>query len=89
MTDIVITAACRTAIGAFNGALAGHSAADLGQVVISEALKRSQVKPEDVSEVVMGNVLTAAAGIMAKLSVRCMSVRAGASSSLKRSPFTV
>ncbi len=63
MTDIVITAACRTAIGAFNGALAGHSAADLGQVVISEALKRSQVKPEDVSEVVMGNVLTAAAGM--------------------------
>ncbi len=63
MTDIVITAACRTAIGAFNGALAGHTAAELGQVVITEALKRSQVKPEDVSEVVMGNVLTAAAGM--------------------------
>ncbi|MHB1208014.1 MAG: acetyl-CoA C-acetyltransferase [Rhodospirillaceae bacterium] len=63
MTDIVITGACRTAIGAFNGALAGVSAAELGQVVIAEALKRSNVKPEDVSEVVMGNVLTAAAGM--------------------------
>ena len=63
MTDIVITAACRTAIGAFNGALAGVSAAELGQVVITEALKRSSVKPEDVSEVVMGNVLTAGAGM--------------------------
>jgi acetyl-CoA C-acetyltransferase len=63
MTDIVITAACRTAIGAFNGALAGVSAVELGQVVIAEALKRSNVKPEDVSEVVMGNVLTAAAGM--------------------------
>ena len=63
MTDIVITGACRTAIGAFNGALAGVSAAELGQIVIAEALKRSNVKPEDVSEVVMGNVLTAGAGM--------------------------
>jgi acetyl-CoA C-acetyltransferase len=63
MTDIVITAACRTAIGAFNGALAGVSAAELGQIVIAEALRRSNVKPEDVSEVVMGNVLTAAQGM--------------------------
>ncbi len=63
MTDIVITGACRTAIGAFNGALAGVSAAELGQVVIAEALKRSSVNPEDVSEVVMGNVLTAGAGM--------------------------
>ncbi len=63
MTDIVITAACRTAIGAFNGSLAALSAAELGQAVIAEALKRSQVKPDDVSEVVMGNVLTAAASM--------------------------
>ena len=63
MTEIVIAAACRTAIGAFNGSLASLSAADLGQAVIAEALKRAHVKPEDVSEVVMGNVLTAAASM--------------------------
>jgi len=62
MTDIVITAAVRTPIGAFLGSLSGLSAAELGQVVITEALKRSQVKAEDVSEVIMGQVLTAAAG---------------------------
>jgi acetyl-CoA C-acetyltransferase len=74
MTDIVITAACRTAIGAFNGSLAGLSAADLGQVAITEALKRSQLKPEEVSEVVLGNVLTAAAGMNP---ARQASMRAG------------
>ena len=62
MTDIVITSAVRTPIGAFNGALAGHSAAELGQVVIAEALKRANISPADVSEVLMGQVLTAANG---------------------------
>ena len=62
MSDIVITSAVRTAIGAFNGSLSGLSAAELGQVVIAEALKRAQINPEDVSEVVMGQVLTAANG---------------------------
>ena len=63
MTDIVIASATRTAIGVFNGSLAGLSAAELGQVVIAESLKRANVAPTDVSEVVMGNVLTAAAGM--------------------------
>jgi acetyl-CoA C-acetyltransferase len=63
MTDIVIASATRTAIGAFNGSLAGLSAAELGQIVIAESLKRANVAPADVSEVVMGNVLTAAAGM--------------------------
>jgi acetyl-CoA C-acetyltransferase len=62
MTDIVITSAARTAIGAFNGSLSGLSAAELGQVVIAEALKRAQIDPADVSDVVMGQILTAAAG---------------------------
>jgi acetyl-CoA C-acetyltransferase len=63
MTEIVIASASRTAIGAFNGSLAGISAAELGQIVIAESLKRAGVAPADVSEVVMGNVLTAAAGM--------------------------
>lgn len=62
MTDIVIAAAARTAIGAFNGSLAGFSGADLGQIVIREVLGRAQVEPAEVSEVVMGQVLTGGAG---------------------------
>ena len=62
MTDIVITSAVRTAIGAFNGSLSKLTAADLGQVVIAEGLNRSQVEAGDVSEVIMGQVLTAATG---------------------------
>jgi acetyl-CoA C-acetyltransferase len=62
MTDIVITSAVRTAIGTFNGSLAGVSAAELGTVVITEALKRAKIDAADVSEVVMGQVLTAGVG---------------------------
>ena len=62
MTDIVITSAVRTPIGAFTGSLGNTSAVELGQIVIAEALKRAQINAEDVSEVVMGNVLTAALG---------------------------
>ncbi len=62
MSDIVITSATRTAIGAFSGSLSALTAAELGQIVIAEALKRANIAPGDVSEVVMGQVLTAAAG---------------------------
>ena len=62
MSDIVITSAVRTPIGAFSGSLSGHSAAELGQVVIAEALKRAKVDGADVSEVVMGQILTAHCG---------------------------
>ena len=62
MTDIVITSAVRTAIGAFGGSLSKLPAADLGQAVITEGLKRSNVDAADVSEVVLGQVLTAGAG---------------------------
>lgn len=60
--EIVIAAAARTPIGSFNGALAGVPAHELGKIVISEALKRAKVDASDVDEVIMGQILTAAAG---------------------------
>jgi acetyl-CoA C-acetyltransferase len=62
MNDVVITAALRTAVGKFNGALARVPAAELGAQVIKALLARSGVKPEQVSEVIMGQVLTAGVG---------------------------
>ncbi|MEQ8734395.1 MAG: acetyl-CoA C-acetyltransferase [Rhodospirillaceae bacterium] len=62
MTDIVITSAVRTPIGAFSGSLSGLQASDLGEIVIKEALSRSQVEAADVSEVIMGQVLAAGVG---------------------------
>ncbi|PYN18879.1 MAG: acetyl-CoA C-acyltransferase, partial [Candidatus Rokuibacteriota bacterium] len=62
MRDVVIAAACRTAIGTFGGALKDVSAVQLGTVVIQEALKRAGVRPEAVGEVIMGNVLQAGLG---------------------------
>jgi len=62
MTEIVIAAAARTPVGAFNGAFASLPAHALGAVAITEALKRAKVEPGDVSEVIMGQILTAAAG---------------------------
>jgi acetyl-CoA C-acetyltransferase len=62
MTDIVITSAVRTPIGAFGGSLGNTSAVELGSIVIAEALKRAKIDAADVSEVVMGQVLTAGAG---------------------------
>jgi len=62
MTDIVIAAAARTPVGSFNGALSSFPAHDLGIVAITEALARAKVEPDDVSEVIMGQILTAGAG---------------------------
>ena len=62
MNDVVIASAARTPIGAFNGALSSVSASFLGEVAIAEALKRTGVSPEDVSEVIMGQILTADTG---------------------------
>src|SRR5512143_445085 len=62
MTDIVIASAARTPVGAFNGGLAGLAAHDLGKVAIVEALRRAQVEPKEVSEVVMGQILQAGEG---------------------------
>lgn len=62
MTDVVIVAATRTAIGSFGGSLAGLTAVDLGAAVIKSLLAKTSINPEEVSEVLMGQVLTAAAG---------------------------
>ena len=62
MTDIVIVGAARTAIGKFGGAIAKIPAARLGAHCITAALARAGVKPEQVSEVIMGHVLTAGVG---------------------------
>ena len=62
MTDIVIAAAARTPVGSFNGALGGVPAHYLGQVAIKGVLERAGVKPDEVSEVILGQVLTAAQG---------------------------
>ncbi len=62
MTDIVIAGALRTAIGKFGGTLAKIPAPDLGATVIRALLARSGVKPEAVSDVIMGQVLAAGSG---------------------------
>ena len=59
---IVITSAVRTAIGSLGGTLKNIPAFKLGSTVISNAIKKSNLKPEDVNEVVMGQVLTGGAG---------------------------
>ncbi len=59
---IVITAAARTPIAAFNSTLSGLSAPQLGALAIKEAITRAGIKPDQVSEVIMGNVLTAGVG---------------------------
>ena len=63
MTDIVITGAARTPIGAFSGGLSGVPAHELGQVAIVEALNRAQVDATDVSEVVLGQILATGEGM--------------------------
>src|SRR5256885_8376969 len=60
--DIVIVSAARTAVGAFNGGLSGLPAHELGKVAIQEALKRAGVEGGRVSEVIMGQILTAGQG---------------------------
>ncbi|MBV8889863.1 MAG: acetyl-CoA C-acetyltransferase, partial [Alphaproteobacteria bacterium] len=62
MTDIVIASAVRTPVGAFNGGLASLPAHKLGEVAITEALRRAQVEPGAVSEVIMGQILSAGEG---------------------------
>jgi len=60
--DIVIVSAARTAVGAFNGALAGLPAHELGKVAIKAALERAGVEGGRVSEVILGQILTAGQG---------------------------
>ncbi len=62
MTNVVIVAAARTPTGNFLGGLSTLSAAELGQIAITEALSRAKVSPDEVSEVILGQVLTAGCG---------------------------
>ncbi|MCP5153680.1 MAG: acetyl-CoA C-acetyltransferase [Ectothiorhodospiraceae bacterium] len=62
MTDVVIASAARTPIGAFNGGLSTVAASYLGQVAIQEVLGRAKVEPGEVSEVILGQILTAGTG---------------------------
>src|SRR5574339_1023373 len=59
---IVIVAAARTPMGAFQGELKGFSAPELGSAAIRAAVERARIKPEDVQEVIMGCVLPAGQG---------------------------
>src|SRR5207244_8959341 len=60
--DVVIVSAARTPVGSFNGAFATMPAHDLGAVAIKAALERAGIEPGRVSEVIMGQILTAAQG---------------------------
>ena len=62
MSDIVIVSAARTPVGSFNGALSSLPASDLGKVAIQAAVERAGLAPSDVDEVILGQVLQAAAG---------------------------
>ena len=62
MSDIVIAGALRTAIGKFGGSLARTPAPELGATVITALLGRYKIKPEQISEVILGQVLTAGSG---------------------------
>lgn len=62
MRDVVIVSAKRTPMGAFGGSLSSFSAPELGASAILEAVKSGGIKPDDVQEVVMGNVLSAGIG---------------------------
>src|SRR5688572_2429219 len=62
MSEIVIASAARTPVGAFNGGLSSVPAHQLGQVAIQASLERAGIEPGEVSEVIMGQILTAGQG---------------------------
>lgn len=62
MREVVIVSACRTPIGKFSGAFKNIDAPKIGRIVVEEAVKRSKVKPEEIDEVILGNVLSAGLG---------------------------
>ena len=74
MKDLYIVNCCRTAIGSFGGSLKSTPAADLGAVVVKEALNRAGVKPEQVDELMFGCILTAGLG---QNVARQVSIKAG------------
>ena len=62
MKDLYVVNCCRTAVGSFGGSLKNTPAADLGAIVVKEALKRAGVAPENVDELMFGCILTAGLG---------------------------
>ena len=74
MKEVVIASACRTAIGSYGGTLKNVPAAELGAVVVKEAVKRAGIKPEQVDELIFGNVLQAGLG---QNVARQVSIKAG------------
>jgi acetyl-CoA C-acetyltransferase len=62
MSDVAIVAAARTPVGSFNGSFANVPAHDLGKTAIREVLKRAKLDPREVSEVILGQILSAAQG---------------------------
>jgi len=62
MREAVIVSAVRTPVGSFGGSLANVSAAELGAIVVKEAIKRANISPADVDEVIMGCILQAGQG---------------------------
>ncbi len=57
--DVVIAGAARTPVGSFNGSLGTLPAHELGEIVLREVLERARVEADEVSEVIMGQILTA------------------------------
>ena len=74
MKELYVVNCCRTAIGSFGGALKNTPAADLGAIVVKEALNRAGVKPEQVDELMFGCILTAGLG---QNVARQVSIKAG------------
>ena len=74
MRDVVIVSAVRTPIGSFSGSLAQISAAELGAIAIKEAMVRAGITPDQVEEVIMGNVIQAGLG---QNTARQASIKAG------------
>ena len=93
LNEVVIVSAVRTPIGSFQGAFSGVAATKLGSLVVTEALKRANLKEADVDQVIMGNVLSAglgqaparqaALGAGLPQSVECLTVNKVCGSSLK------
>ena len=74
MKDLYVVNCCRTAIGSFGGSLKNTPAAEMGAVVVKEALKRANIAPENVDELMFGCILTAAQG---QNVARQVSIKAG------------
>ena len=75
MKDLYVVNCCRTAIGSFGGSLKNTPATEMGAIVVKEALKRANVAPENVDELMFGCILTAGLGqnVARQVSVRPVS----------------